>query len=272
MSTLDARRRWVVIAALSTILFVSPGCGGDDGDGTDGQAGATSAGPSTTSSVPVTAAVPTTTTPPTTTVRVTTTAGAHSCPANPVPAAATMVTERPRSGDYDGDGHPDGLRLYAVGGTWHLRAEPAGGGGADVEIGPVRPGETVQPLGGADVNSDGADEVFAIVGSGASTNIVGLFVLRSCRLQRVVLNADNATFAVGGSVGHSSALTCQTPNLVYYEAVLVQGSDSSYTGRTTTFRLTGASLIALTSTTATVNWEDPSFARYVTSSCGGLRL
>ncbi len=181
MSRIDVRQRSVVAAALSTILFVTTGWGGDDGEGADGQAAGTtaSAAPTTTSSVPVTAAVPTTTTSPSTTVRVTTTAGAESCPANPVPPGATMVTERPGSGDYDGDGHADGLRLYAVGGTWRLRAEPAGGGGADVEIGPVRPGETVRPLGGADVNGDGVDEGFAIVGSGASTDVVGLFVLRS---------------------------------------------------------------------------------------------
>ena len=207
----------------------------------------------------------------------TTVAGRRSCPARALPAGATDVVEKPGSGDYDGDGAADGLRSYRAGGMWHLRVEPAGGGAADLVVGEVAPGQAVSALGGARVDGDRGDEAFAIVGSGASTTIVGLFVLRSCALEWATLNGDKAAFPVGGSVGSGGGLSCQQPDrVVVYETVLDQAATGSgepvYAGTATTYRLTGATLARVSSATATLKTGDPDYLRYRSFACGSLRL
>ena len=220
----------MMIPALVVLLVLAAACGGDGGD----EAAPTTTGPAAATSS--TAPVSTSTTPTTTGAAATspsTTTGRKSCPAVGLPAGAADVVEKPASGDYDADGATDGLRSYRAAGTWHLRVEPAGGGAADVVVGEVAPGQDVRALGGARVDGDRGDEAFAIVGSGASTTIVGLFVLRSCTLEWATLGGVKAAFPVGGNVGSGGGLSCQPPDrVVVFETVLDQAATGSATPST----------------------------------------
>ena len=124
------------------------------------------------------------------------------------------------SGDFDGDGAPDTLYVWRDGTTWMAHVETAAGFGAQHEL-DTPPAEPAAAIGGYDINGDGIDEAFAVVGSGASRTIVGLGTLYEpvgspaiglfCDLVGIEFGSGAAaTFPVGASAANMNGLTCRS--------------------------------------------------------------
>jgi len=105
-----------------------------------------------------------------------------------MPTGATDITTAPV--DYNADGTPDVLRVYRLGSVWHVRAEIGGSAVADDVL--VGPGPTMAAIGGATVDSFPGEEAWVKVGSGSSTDIIGLLMLLDCDLKRVLLGGTDA--------------------------------------------------------------------------------
>ncbi len=176
----------------------------------------TTAAPATTTTTvaaaTTTAAAATTTAAETTTTSTSTTSTTTVPPtvfpvAPPLPAGT--VTFATVGGDFDGDGNEDGMLTYQAGvDDWRLRIVFADGGGADS---PVVEGEDFappRPIGGFDIDGDGAEEVFVTVGSGASTVLVGFYDVAACVATRITEGGVPAAFPVGASIGNSSGIYC----------------------------------------------------------------
>lgn len=195
------------------------------------------------------------------------------CPdAAPVPAGATAVVQE--SGDVDGDGHPDVLRSFLDGGRWSLQVELAAGGSAAVAI-DVLDAAGVGLIGGADVDGDGRDEVWARVGSGASTAILGLAALDGCQLVRVDTDLGTpAELPVGGSVGAASGVDCSADgddaDLTVFSAVYVD--EDRYEVTAVEHTLDGTTLRPTSTSTTQVSVDAPLFARATTFTCDDLML
>lgn len=214
-------------------------------------------------------AAPTTTTEATTTTSTegTTTTKVPACPAVSVPPDAQEVTEL--DGDADGDGTDDDLRTYRIGEEWHLQVELGAEGGADLVLPSF--GGGVGVVGGADIDGDGVDEVWARTGSGASATIVGIAKMTDCVLERVMFaTGELAELPIGGSVGTTSGLECTGDGLVTYTATFTEGE--VYEVVATTYALEGFLLGEQGQETTEVNATDPDFVRYTSFSCGDLSL
>lgn len=241
-------RTALVVAAVAAL---SSGCGDDDPSATTTTTETTTT--STTDAAPTTATAPTTTTP--------------ACGPVTLADGASEVTEV--AGDADGDGSLDRLRTYVSGDEWHLQVELAAGGGADLVIPTF--GGGVGIVGSADVDGDGAEEVWARTGAGASTTILGLARLVECGLVRVTsTTGEPAELPVGGSVGTTSGLECSGGGLTTFTASLREGT--TYDVVATTYALDGTALVPTDETTTVADALDDSFSRYATFSCGDLVL
>lgn len=242
-------RRTVAVAALLVLTGALAACGDDDG-----------AGPPTSTT--------TTTEAPTTTEPTTTTEPEPACPPVSVPEDAAEVTEL--DGDADGDGTDDELRSYRVDQEWHLQVELAADGGADLVVPSF--GGSVGIIGGADVDGDDTDEVWARTGSGASATIVGLARLVDCELVRVTFPAgDLAELPIGGSVGTTSGLSCPDGGgLTAFTATLTAGT--SYDVAAVTYRLEGTALVETGTENMAVDATDDTFIQYASFECGALTL
>lgn len=218
----------------------------------------------------------------TSTAKATTSTGAPSatsaksaeCGAIGVPDGATNVVNA--SGDVDGDGKDDMLLSYLVGeSSWHLQVRLSGGGGADLAIATSSPGN-VEVLGGADVNGDGRDEMWARTGSGASATILGLATFVDCNLVRVTFGGrEPAELPVGGSVGTAAGVECAahgdpSADLTTYTAT--NTGDDQYEVEATEYALEGTSLIQKGRTTSRATAGDETFIRASGFSCNGLSV
>jgi hypothetical protein len=187
-----------------------------------------------------------------------------------VPEEAQDLTEQP--GDVDGDGADDLLRTFRVGDEWHLGVELARGGGADLVLASY--GGGIGIIGGADVDGDGNDEIWAQTGAGASATIVGLARFADCSLELVSFASGSpAEMAVGGSVGTAGGLECTTPpggpgQLSTY--TLTFRDDTTYDLRTVRYHLEGTTLVEDGDETGTVAAASPDLLRYASFTCGDL--
>lgn len=248
------RALWLV----AVVLLAA--CGDDD---------AVVGGTTTTSEATTTSEPATTTTAPTTT---TTPACDRIFPGagNPDQVDATA--------DVDGDGEPDQLHSFGAEEgepRFTLQVELAAGGGASLGL----QGDgvtTVAVLGGADVDGDGGDEIWARVGAGASATIVGLFRFEDCTLAPVTFaTGGNAEFPVGGSVGTTSGLECDSlvdpeAHLIVYSASNV--AEGEYEVTATKYRLDAGVLTESSSGAEVGSVEDPDFGRIARFHCGELAL
>ena len=106
--------------------------------------------------------------------------------------------------DLDGDGRIDVVEVYASGGEWRARMTLHGGYSADVLLGN---GAVASALGGLDLDGSG-NEFFSVIGSGASTTVIGIYTLADCELASM-LDADGVPVApVGASAVNQSSLRC----------------------------------------------------------------
>lgn len=153
-------------------------------------------------------------------------------PVADLPSGVTDVTTAPV--DFNGDGTPDVLRVYKIGATWHARAEVAGIGIGDLVL--TGSGPTMTAIGGATVDALQPEEAWVKVGSGSSTDIIGLLVYRDCMLQRVELNGSPAEFPVGATVTAADGVSCfgfdtgiEVFTTTSTDGVTYTGSSSLYT-------------------------------------------
>jgi hypothetical protein len=194
----------------------------------------------------------------------------EACPAGPAPPVDPSDASV-GSGDFDGDGRPDRLRTYRVvaAGPWRVRVELAAGGAAEVELVPAP--DAVKALGGARLDAGAAEAALAVVGTNAGGVNVGIFVVRSCRLERVtVAGGAPAELPVRTGAGARSGLACQVPGLVAYSATTTDGR--AYQASTVGYLLVGNLLDEAHRSTSTVAADDPALAPYGAFSCGSLRL
>ena len=241
--------------AVLALLLLGTACGDDD-DGAVPRASTTTtdAGPTSTTAAETTS-----------TTEVT-------CQPARLPDDASDVEEG--VGDVDGDGEVDELRSYRTADGWHVQVELTSGGGADLSTGLIDTGG-FGVIGGADVDGDGADEVWARTGAGASAVVVGLARLDGCSLTRVALeNGDAADFPAGGSVGTAAGLDCAatdpSAHLTTYTAS--HTGDSTYEVVVVEHRLDGNVLREVTRRTETTEVGDDLFARATSFRCGDLAL
>ncbi len=139
--------------------------------------------------------------------------GVDGCSLTGLPAGATVTGTI--VGDVNGDGKDDTLTTYVADKSAGFRVLFGGGGGFQNPIAYAGAGDgAVKALGltslvGQVTPDDVTLQVFARVGSGASTQIVGLYHYENCALQPVNLpDGKDATFVVGGGVMHADGLAC----------------------------------------------------------------
>jgi len=206
------RKTWVLV-----VLALWVGACSANADPTTTSAATTNT-PATTTTVPATtttAAATTTTAAETATTSTTTTSTTTStttpatvCPVSP-PLPPGTVTFATVGGDFDGDGNEDGMLTYqAATDVWRLRVVFADGGGADSLIAEGEDFAPPRPIGGFDVDGDGAEEVFVTVGSGASTVQIGFYDVAACVATRITESGVAAVFSVGASIGQVSGISC----------------------------------------------------------------
>lgn len=218
----------------------------------------------------------TTTSEPTTTTTVPTTTTTAAC--GEIFAGAGNPDQVDATADVDGDGEPDQLHSFGAEEgepRFTLQVVLAAGGGASLDL----EGDgvtTVAVLGGADVDGDGGDEIWARVGAGASATIVGLFRFEDCTLAPVTFAAGgNAEFPVGGSVGTTSGLECNSlvdpeSDLTVYGASNV--AEGEYEVTATKYRLDAGVLTESSSGPEVGSVQDPDFERIARFHCGDLAL
>lgn len=222
----------------------------------------TTAAPETTTSA---AATSTTTSSTTTSSTLPTT----TCPVSPaLPDGALSFAGG--SGDYDGDGQPDAAITYqAAPDSWRLRITFADGGGADVAIADAEDFAPPRHVGGFDIEGDGSDEVFVVVGAGASTVQLGLFDVAGCVASRVTAGGTPAVFALGASIGNVSGIVCPGDGTI--ARVFAQYVDEDlYEGGFAPYVLDGSVLTAFPGDGASFT-ADEAFALAVLD-CGSLSL
>lgn len=251
------RRLSVWLLAAATLLA---SCGKSDVDGP---------GPTTT-----TTSQASTTTDPTDTSGPTSSIATVACAEHPVSEEAADVESE--TADLDGDGVDDTIRSYRLGeAEWHLNVALARGGGADLVVA-TYDGSVVSVLGGADVDGDGADELWARTGQGASATIIGLARLVGCDLVRVTApGGEPAELPVGGSVGTASGVECDaqadpTADLTTYTATNM--GDDRYEVRATEHALDGTMLVDRGTHTSQATIGDSTFGRATSFSCDDLSL
>ncbi|MDJ0952801.1 MAG: hypothetical protein QNJ81_03910 [Acidimicrobiia bacterium] len=242
--------RGLVSMVLAALLIGA--CGGDAEPTTTSSAAAatTSQPPATTTTVATTtttqAPATTTTQPVETTTTTTSTTTTTTVPPSvcPLPAALPdgTLTFAGGSGDFDGDGNEDALLTYqASPDMWRVRIVFADGGGADAAIVEGMDFSPPQPIGGHDVDGDGADEAFLTVGSGASTAEIGLFDIATCVASRITTGGVPAIFPVGASVGAVSGLSCPEAGSIHRNFAQFVSEDN-YEGGFEPYTLAGAVL------------------------------
>jgi len=225
-----------------------------------------------------TAAAPSTTAAPssgasTTAALAASTARPAMCPLAAIGGGATDITTKP--GDFDGNGVSDTLRAYKLTGQWHLRVELAGGAsGADLIVSGIDPSTGLKAVGGFNLDGNIADEAFAIVGTGASTTLIGIFAFTNCKLVRVTQNGRETTFAIGASAQRRSGLRCVPGTaLQALGAAVMPNTSTPFTASRTIFNLVGSNLVeANISPPETYAATDPMLAPFGRFDCGSLSL
>ncbi|MGI9624163.1 MAG: hypothetical protein ACR2PK_15110 [Acidimicrobiales bacterium] len=190
------------------------------------------------------------------------------------------------AGDVDGDGANDLITTYSLtNGSgevtgWRIRYDTAAGESLDSPIAKWSPGDPVQPIGSADVDGDGAtQEAFVVVGAGASTALVSIFVTQGCSIVAATAQNGPATFAIGGSIVNIAGLEClDRDDDGTNDTIVAWTGESDPSASEGTFlidgieyRLRGSALAEVGNQTLVANLASADFA-YDQLSCGSLGL
>ena len=238
----------------------------------------------TTSPAPSTApptANPPTANPPTTNPPTTGTSlasGATVIGALPVPASLNCPSIGPSVGfgtvsfvDFNGDGNAEVFRAYPVNNTWRVALEDGTGLSYDDEPLAIF-SLPVFPQAPADVNGDGREEVFIVVGADPSTAKLGLFSLVGCNLTRAFDSGQPAIFRVGATVTHLDGVKCVdhngdgTTDILQYHGTSTDGI--TYTIQTSVFTLLPAGFVVPLLAPPPFSTTSPGL--FSTISCGDL--
>ena len=236
------------ILALAALAVLAAACGGSDD-----QSAVTTTRPAATSSTASTTTAP-------------------ACDTAPDPSGG--ISQSKLDADVDGDGRADAVGLFLVGDAeWHLHVTLAATGTADVTLS-VLGSDSVSVLGGADVDGDGAEEIWATIGAGASATIIGLARFADCALTQVTFAGGRpAEFPIGGSVGTASGLECSAganggTDLTAYTAS--NSGEGQYDVEATGYALDGSVLTRTETSTSSVRTSEAAFQRATGFACGSL--
>jgi hypothetical protein len=111
-------------------------------------------------------------------------------------------------------------------------------GGAMTRTAPLPTSECDDPvvggevLGRRDLDADGVNELFVNTGSGASTDIVGVFRVEGCRAVQVTMGGSPAEFPVGAALLHIDGLQVSSDTLVVYSGTSTDGEAFDVAWRT----------------------------------------
>lgn len=254
MSPRSAPRRRALAVAITAMALLAGACSDDDD----------AARPSTTTTAGRTSEPDGAPTSPTSTTEA-------ACPS----VRAPEPDDDALAADLDGDGVPDEVGSVERPGELAVSVALAAGGGAVIVL-PTFASDSVGLVGPADVDGDGAAELWVQTGSGASAAILGLVRFADCQLAQVTFaDGGPAEVPVGGSVGTAAGLSCETgvdPTADVTTYVAGNVGEETYEVTATEYALDGAVLTRLGSAISTVSTSDPGFARYVSFECDGLAL
>ena len=198
--------------------------------------------------------------------------------------AGTPVASSTASADIDGDGAQDQVTVYGTGSAsdpapWRVRVDTAAGEAIDSALA-VDPGAAGIPIGGADVDGDGAtDELFIAVGSGASTVIVAIYTLVGCDLVQATNGGAPIGFPIGGSVQNLGGLECRDTDrngvnntiTAWLATAVADTADGTYAIEGVEYELRGTELRAVATRTLQANVSEADFV-YGSLSCGAVSL
>ena len=112
-----------------------------------------------------------------------------------------------------------------------------------------------QVLGRRDLDADGVHELFVKTGSGASTDLIGVFrVEDDCRAVPVSMGGSPAEFPVGAALLHIDGLQLSSDTLVVYSGTSTDGKAFDVAGRT--LRLASGALTEIGSDGGTAQLGD----------------
>ncbi len=173
-----------------------------------------------------------------------TTAPVSTCRSDALPALADDASDQTT---LVVDGGGVAVTTYLVGEEWRLRFEllttvPTGEG-LDLLLGQAEPFMPIRPVGDADVNGDGRVEVFVAVGSGAYSDLIGLWTVGECSFERVTVAGSPALFPLGGSASAIAGYRCHAGAFEVIEAT--SGDGERFAGEVLAFSLAGADLIEI---------------------------
>jgi len=207
---------------------------------------------------------------------------------DPLPGTATDITDE--AGDFDGDGTADHLQVFRNSGSWWARVETAAGFSIIAPL-QTNPAEAARSVGGRDLDGDGVDEAFIVVGQGASSEIVGIYTLFepigspatgfSCGLLPAVFSGTpaRAEFTIDAGLFLQSGLACRANHTLreFQQSTLdgvnytQQRYDYTYDARFASgepnLTSIGSSAVSLTRPA-----DDPPIDRAGQFTCGGLNL
>lgn len=188
----------------------------------------------------------------------------------PMPSGATNVTNAPV--DFNAAGIADEIRVYQLGAVWRVRATVDGSPVADDVL--AGPGPAMTAIGGATVDGYPVQEAWVKVGSGSSTDIIGLLMLLDCELKRVELNGTPAEFPIGATATAADGLGCYGFD-VGIEVFTSTSSDGvTYTGTSQiyTIDVTGPTPVFVLGAAANQSETNPSpgFTAMSTFNCDNL--
>jgi hypothetical protein len=87
-------------------------------------------------------------------------------------------------------------------------------------------------LGRGDLDADGVHELFVKTGSGASTDLIGVFRVEDCQAVPLTMGGSPAEFPVGAALLHIDGLQVSSDTLVVYTGTSTDGEAFDVAGRT----------------------------------------
>ncbi|MFV2039780.1 MAG: hypothetical protein ACC660_06015, partial [Acidimicrobiales bacterium] len=187
--------------------------------------------------------------------------------------------------DFDGDGEDDQILVYRVGedtseDTWRIRVETVAGESFDSPL-VLEVGSGADPavLGGTDIDGDtSTDEIFAVVGAGASTILVAIIVRDECELVQAGSGGQAQSFPVGGSLANIGGLECVAADDGATESFIAwtgtadfEAEDGRYVMEGVEYQLRGSELIEIGLRSVEANIREADFV-YGQLSCGAVNL
>lgn len=201
---------------------------------------------------------------------------APACSSDPAVPTGTWA-DGPVDADLDGDGAPDEVSMYVVDDrTVELVVAFASGAGVlttydDAAIG-TESGVRVDRV--ADVDGDGADDLWLVVGAGAAAEVVTLVRGLGCRPTRPEVLGIPNQYAVGASVGALNGIECvdTDDDLLFdgfWEHAAESTGESSYRGTSTFWSVSesGGELVRGEQETFTIDLATGDHNRYARLSC-----